>query len=240
MPVTAPRFAGLIVTILFLLSTPCRAQWTIAGYIGGVHTQPADLDFARQATGTDLTFPDTPFRSESLDSPLYYGYRIGKALYRELFFVEGELIHAKAYAQPEEAGAGAGRLDGQLVVDVPLASVVQRFAMSHGLNLILVNAAFRRHIGHSRAAVVARAGLGPVLAHGETEIDGDRREDYQWAGVGLQAAGGLELRLWRGLHGLLEYKFTRARPQITVGGGSLEVTTLSHHVAIGASWTSRP
>jgi hypothetical protein len=55
----------------------------------------------------------------------------------------------------------------------------------------------------------------------------------EWEGVEAQVAGGLEVRLWRGLHGLLEYKLTSARPRIAVYAGDATVSTLSHHLAVG-------
>jgi hypothetical protein len=129
-----------------------------------------------------------------------------------------------------------GALGGRPIIGIPAGAVVQHFAMSHGLNFILVNAAWHQPIRHRLAAVV-RAGIGPILPHAETEIVGERRADYQWAGSGLQAAGGIEIALWRGLQAILEYKFTRARPRIDTAAGEADLTTHSHHVAVGASWT---
>jgi hypothetical protein len=230
------RLASLAASLVLTASDPCLAQWTIAAFAGGVHTLPADLRITHTIDGLDLTFPDTAYRSESLDAPIYYGYRVGRSVWRGRLLVEGELIHAKVFATFDDRSAGFGRMGGAPVSGVPATAVVQHFAMSHGLNLILVNAAWRQPIARTRLAAVARAGIGPVLAHGETEIAGKRREDYQWAGTAVQAAGGFELRVWHGLHGIVEYKFTRARPRIDTAGGDAVLATRSHHVAIGASW----
>jgi len=230
------RTAWFSVVVLLSASAPCRAEWRIAAFAGGVHTSPADLRVTDAATALDVTFPGTTYDSESLDGPIYYGYRVGRSLYRDRLFIEGELIHAKVVATFGDVATGFGHVGGRAAAGIPAASLVQHFAMSHGLNFILVNAAWRQSI-HPRVAAVGRAGIGPILPHAETEIAGERREDYQWAGSGLQAAGGIEICLWRGLQAVIEYKFTRARPRLETASGEADLTTRSHHVAVGASWT---
>ena len=227
----------LILTCLtfFACAIPCSAQWTVAVYGGAVHTPAADLTIVRPAAGMDVTFPRTPFRSRSLDAPVYYGYRVGRALGRGSVFIEAELIHAKAFAQIQPGATGSGLVGGREVSGVPFASVVQQFAMSHGLNFVLANVAFRQPLMHPRVALTTRVGLGPMVPHGETMIEGRRREGYQQAGIGVQTGGALELRVWRALHCVMEYKFTHARPRLSVDGGTGTATLRSHHLAAGAS-----
>jgi hypothetical protein len=232
------RALCLSVGVLLSASAPCRAEWTVAAFAGGVHTSSADLRVTDAARGLDVTFPDTTYDSESFDAPFYYGYQVGRSVYRRRLFIEGELIHAKVFARFGGGATGFGAIDGRPVSGIRPASLVQHVAMSHGLNLIFVNIAWRQPLSR-RVAAVGRAGFGPVLAHAETEIAGERRADYQWAGNGLQAAGGVELRLWRAFQAIVEYKFTRARPRIDTAAGGAELTTRSHHVAAGVSWTSR-
>jgi hypothetical protein len=215
---------------------PVLGQWTVAVYGGGVHTHRSDLTIRQPDAATDVRFRDVEFASQSLDSPVYYGYRVGRALRRRLLFLEGEFIHAKAYARLDRRPTGTGTLRGQRVEGARIGDLVQHFAISHGLNFILANVVVRKPLAATRLGLVARAGLGPMRPHGETELDGRRLENYEWAGVGAQVAAGVELRLWRGLHGLLEYKLTSARPRIAVYAGEARVSTLSHHFAVGATW----
>jgi hypothetical protein len=229
------RFLVATFLTFFACASPCQAQWTFAVYGGAVHTPPADLTIIRHAAGMDVTFPATPFHSQSLDAPVYYGYRIGRALHRDRVFIEAELIHAKAFAKIDAGTTGSGVVAGRQVNGVPVGSVVQQFAMSHGLNFVLANVAFRQPLMHRGVAVTARIGVGPMVPHGETEIEGRRREGYQQSGIGVQTSGGIELPVWRALRCFLEYKFTHARPRLSVDGGIATATLRSHHVAAGAS-----
>ncbi|MBI4886380.1 MAG: hypothetical protein HY824_04765, partial [Acidobacteria bacterium] len=121
----------------------------------------------------------------------------------------------------------------------PLSSVVQRLAMSHGLNFLLANVIVRREFGPAgaggtrRIAVVARAGAGPTVPHAESTIDEAARNQYESGGIGAQAGGGVEIALWRGVGLLGEYKFTWATPEINVPGGQATIPARSHHVAFG-------
>jgi len=230
------RFAVVMTLACWASEAPALGQWTVAVYGGGVHTHRSDLTIRQPDAGTNVRFRDVEFSSESLESPVYYGYRVGRGLRGRFLFLEGEFIHAKAYARLDGEPTGTGTLRGQRVEGARIGDLVQHFAISHGLNFILVNVVVRKPLAATRVGLAARVGLGPMRPHGETEVDGRRVDGYQWAGVGAQVAGGLEVRLWRGLHGLLEYKLTSARPRIAVYAGDATVTTLSHHLAVGATW----
>ncbi len=219
-----------------LIACPGRscAQWTVAGCLGAAHTRPAALTI-NQPDDTTLTFVHVPFRGESLSPPLYYAYRVGRQVHGRVLSVEAELIHAKAYADLDRAGAGSGRMNGQQVHGARALDLVQQFAMSHGLNFLFVNAVARWPLADSRLHVVMRAGGGPAIPHVEAAVRGETREGYQLAGIGLQAAAGLEVRLWRALYASGEYKFTSARPRVDVPGGTATFSTQAHHVAVGAT-----
>jgi hypothetical protein len=92
-----------------------------------------------------------------------------------------------------------------------------------------------RHPVSERITIAARAGAGPMVPHAETEIDGVANEGYELAGVGVQTAAGVEVRLWRGLSILTEYKWTHAHPHVSLGEGEADLATMSHHVAVGIS-----
>ncbi|HSL22021.1 MAG TPA: hypothetical protein VK886_10835 [Vicinamibacterales bacterium] len=212
----------------------CEGQWVAGVYAGAMHTTPAEIKIAQPAVTSALTFPDVPFRGESWDPPIYYGYRLGHALPGvPWLFLEGEFIHGKVFARGSEAGRGAGVRNGVAVGDVQFAAVVQGFSMSHGLNFILINAAVRRPLPGGRVTVVGRGGAGPLLPHAETEVEGRSREGYELAGAGLQASGGVELRMWRRLSVLADYKWTRARVEVSVDRGSATSTLRSHHFVLG-------
>ena len=51
-----------------------------------------------------------------------------------------------------------------------------------------------------------------------------------------QVAGGIEIKLWRGLYALGEYKFTRTRQRGTIFSGEAESLLRSHHGVFGLSY----
>jgi hypothetical protein len=230
-----PDMTVVALALVLLHGAPAYAQWIVSAYGGAMHTQSSDVLVDDRATDTNLRFDETMFESRSSESPIYYGYRVGHRLPGpEWLFVEGELIHGKLYPRDAQATSGAGTLRGISVSNVPFESVVQDFNLSHGLNFILINALARRAFT-SRVALTARLGAGPMLPHVESVVEGVRREDYQWAGIGVQVSGGAELTLWRRLAVTAEYKWTRARPQVSLARGRATLTTTSHHIAIGVA-----
>jgi hypothetical protein len=174
------------------------------------------------------------FEAQSLVPPLYYGYRIGKQVGPGWLSLEAELIHAKAYAQLGDV-VGGGRSGGRDVRAVPVTQHLQRLAMSHGLNFLLLNGVLRHRLGQSPLVVIGRAGIGAVVPHAETESAEGRVEEYQLGGPAVQAAGGMEIRLYRSLYAAAEYKYSYGRPRINIAGGDATITTRSHHATIGVT-----
>jgi opacity protein-like surface antigen len=119
---------------------------------------------------------------------------------------------------------------------------VQRYSMSHGMNFVLVNLVARIPIATdgsgdtSRMAFLARAGAGRMLPHGETQIAGEFVEGYEWAGLGSQLAGGLDVRLVGRLSATVEYRFSHARPEITVAEGTGRTTANAHQLTFGVAF----
>jgi hypothetical protein len=184
--------------------------------------------------GTSLRFDRIRFAGRSFEAPIYYGYRIARAIPRTRgLFVGGELIHAKAYADGSGV-SGAGAYEGAAVQALPFPAVVQRLAMSHGLNFLLANVGVRRPLGNCVTGT-ATVGAGPMVPHVEVQLDGITRETYQLAGIGMQAAVGAEVRTWRRLSVLTEYKWTRAAVRLALDPGRAELTASSHHLAVGLS-----
>jgi len=105
--------------LLLIAASPARADWTLAAYLGSSFTQPATLTLVRGSASTRI--PDVHFAAKPFVSPPYYGYRVGWRG-RGALSVEAELIHVKVFARR---------------ADLPAA--VERFSISHGLNLVLGN-----------------------------------------------------------------------------------------------------
>jgi hypothetical protein len=230
------RRADITVVTAVLIAIPALAhgQWIVSAYGGAMRTESSDVRIEADATNTSLVFEAMRFESRSSESPIYYGYRIGHRVRgTRWLFVEAEVIHGKVYPREPAATMGMGTLRGMSVSRVAFDAVVQDFNLSHGLNFILINALARHLFANRRVTATARLGAGPVLPHVESLVDGDRREDYQWAGVGTQVSGGGELTIWRRLAVTAEYKWTHTRPRVSLARGDAMLTTSSHHIAIG-------
>jgi len=152
------------------------------------------------------------------------------------FGIEAELIHLKVFSNPQQrvrvTGVRRGvTADGEL----PLGEIVQQYSISHGVNLLLFNAAVR-HAPSGRVILSARAGVGPTVPHTESRIEGQGQEQYETGRVAWQVAGGAEVRLWKGLFAFGEYKFTRTRQNGKVFSGTAESLLRTHHGVLGLSY----
>lgn len=242
----------LSLTILILAFAPCASAqddddsggWIVAAYLGGARTGSSALNVSQPALGNNLTFEDVRLRSRSFDTPLYYGFRGGYFPRRKpAFGVEAEFIHLKVFSNPQQRVRVRGVRRGLAVNgEVPLGEIVQQYSISHGVNLLLFNAAVRRRIRRSadapggRFILSARAGLGPTIPHTESSIEGRRQEQYETGRLAWQAAGGAEFKLLKGLYALGEYKFTRTRQRGKVFGGTAESLLRTHHGVFGLSY----
>jgi hypothetical protein len=212
---------GLVCLLFLSVATPASAQWYGVVYVGANKTQPADI--AVKGDGYDLRFPKVDFEARPLESPQYYGWRLGRFLNdTRRLGVELEFIHLKVIADPAQLGPE-----------------VQQYRMTHGLNFLVVNLASRLPFGRSAYgdapfALISRLGGGITIPHGETTILNVTQEQYEYGGLGAHAAIGLTARLKGRLSLVTEYKLTYAKPRITTAhNGTGHTTALTHHVAVG-------
>jgi len=120
-------------------------------------------------------------------------------------------------------------------------SVIQRFNITHGVNLLLANFVGRRAFrGQGRSArflVSGRVGVGFIIPHPENEVLGiSNMEHYEVGAPAWQVGAGLEIRLWRRLYADSELKYTRTREQVDVAGGTAESLLKSTHLLAGIAW----
>jgi hypothetical protein len=236
--------AVLVVGLVVCLPSSAHADWMASAYLGHVWTRSSTVTLALPQNNTALEVAGVEYRAESLTSPQYYGYRVTWVPDAHRWIgIEAELIHAKVFAEGDRQVRFTGTLDGAAIeTTAPLSSVVQRLAMSHGLNFILANVVLRRELGPVDAAgaprftIVARVGVGPTVSHSETTVQNVSRDQYESAGLGAQVAGGFEATVWKRLAMLAEYKFTTATPQLELEGGLITVPSRSHHLVGGLAY----
>ena len=103
-----------------------------------------------------------------------------------------------------------------------------------GLGLSVVSGLAELHGG--RLVLFGRAGLGPTIPHAESRIGSEVLEGYELGAVGLHLAGGLEIRLWRGMAAMAEYKLTHTNQTVSVVEGQARGLFTSHHGVFGLVW----
>ena len=192
-------------------------DWTVGAYVGGAWTHSADVTLVSSTNGQQV-LPDVTFRSESFESPIYYGYRIGHRLGRTPLFVEGELTHLKVVANEET-----------------LAPPLESLAMTHGMNLLLGNALWMTRAGSDRVRITLRGGVGITVPHAETRVHGEERGAYEYGSIGWQLAPGVAIHATGPLYLNAEYKFTSARPEIKTADGQATVPARTHHWLLGVA-----
>jgi hypothetical protein len=230
-----------VVCTLILSACSAVAQWELTAFLGAAHTQNSDLALVQPGFGTNLRFRDVHYAGRSFESPLYYGFR-GSRFVHQRWGAEIEFIHLKVFSDPRQIVFRQGTLAGTPIAGTAaLGSVLQRFSISHGVNLLMANGAFREYIGRGdrsglrRVMFDVRAGAGVTIPHAESEVLGHVDEHYQVGRPVIQLAAGAQLRLWRRLYGLGEYKFTRVHERVDVFSGTAETLLLSHHLVTGVA-----
>ena len=225
--------------IVLALCLPAHAEWVAGAYIGGAHTQNSDLLLRQPSLGTDLRFHNVRYSGNSFQGPLYYGAHGGYFFGRH-WGIESEFTHLKIFAKVQKPAPVSGTLTGALVNTVqPADLLVQRFSISHGVNLLMANVVFRQPLWHSlseplgRLLIDTRLGGGATIPHPESTIQGRADEHYQIGRPVFAAAAGAELRLWRRLYWQGEYKYTRTRQRVDIFSGTAETLLQSHHLATG-------
>jgi hypothetical protein len=237
------RYLGtpaIAVVMSVSLARPASAEWTFAAFLGGARTQSTSLTVTQPSEGTSVALSPVDYRSESFEPPYYYAYRVGVFPGSRSFGIEGEFIHLKVIADTSRTTNADGTIAGQPVSGSrALSSVVERFSISHGVNLLLVNAVFRRTAAIAREGdaprwiLTGRAGVGASIPHPESTIGGLTLERYEWGSVSLQGAAGVEVRIARRLFVAGEYKLTRTTQDVSIAGGSARTPLTTHHLVGG-------
>ena len=221
-----------------------RREFVVSYYLGSARTSASSLTVSQPGIATQIRFERVRYRGKSFDGPLYYGIRGGMFTGRfPALGFEAELVHLKVFTEPTQRVSAGGTHLGQPVNgQLPLGEIVQRFSISHGVNLLLVNVVGRYRIKadpqgrRSRFILEARFGAGPTLPHTESTIDGQPQEQFEVGRFAFQLGSGAKVRLKRTLYALIEYKFTRTRQRGRVFMGEAETLLRSQHGIIGLSY----
>jgi hypothetical protein len=222
------------------IATHIIADTASAYLVPGRLFAPAEIrGFILYRETTDLRLSPVRYRSESLKPPFYYAGRVAFFPASGWFGLEGELVHLKVVADTARQVRFEGVVRAEATDAVRLlSSLVQRFSITHGVNLLLVNAVARRTAQVSgnlppRWILTGRVGAGTSLPHPESTVDGLSLERYEWGSFSAQAAAGMELRLTTRLYLSGEYKLTRTAQDVSVAAGSARTPLVTHHAVAG-------
>jgi hypothetical protein len=227
--------------VLLASANRAGAEWMVTGFAGGASTRDSSLALSIPTDGTAVTLSPIHYDSRSFDAPIYYGYRIGFFPNGGPFGVDAELIHLKVYADTARSATARGTVGGGAADGTgPIASIIERFSISHGVNLLLVNAAARWQRGkrsgeEPRWIVTVRFGAGASVPHAESTVGGVTLERYEWGAFAMQGSAGSELRITGPIYALAEYKLTRTVQDVTIAGGSARTPLTTQHLVGGVA-----
>jgi hypothetical protein len=203
-----------ITSIFLIILTNLKAQshFSFELHGGGAYSVPLPLTIKQQG------YPDLKltarFHTEAFTLPVYWDMRLSR--WKNDKSWELELIHHKLY------------LDNT-------SEEVQKFNISHGFNMIMLNRGF------DQKTFRYRAGAGIVLAHPESTIRGkefgsstdDYDLGYNLTGPVLNLAISKPIRLGYRFYINAEAKTTIAYSYIKVAEGHANVYNLAFHLILG-------
>jgi hypothetical protein len=173
-----------------------------------------DSPLGIRQSGYDNINITAKYKTNSFREPIYYSYRFSKWSERSAW--ELELIHLKIE-----------------LVNRP--ATVQRFEISHGYNLLILNRIFKKNKFN------LRLGGGIVVAHPENTIRNKSLEKgkglfnagYFITGPVLQLGIEKELITFKKLSLVVEGKFTSAYSRVPISGGHAHVPLFTLHALAG-------
>lgn len=189
-----------------------QSRWTFELLGGQVYNVPMPLIIRQEAyPKIQLT---ARYQTEPFTLPVYWDLRFSRRQNSRSW--EFEVIHHKLYLQnttPE----------------------VQKFNVSHGFNLLMLNRGFEQH------AIQYRAGAGMVLSHPESTVRGHDYGDsvndldlgYSVSGPVLNLAIGKSFHLTKRFFMTAEAKTTLAYSSVKIARGHADVYCLSVHLLLG-------
>lgn len=240
------RFLSNIICMTLNLSVlatfPASAEWRLEAYLGKASTSNRDLRIQQPSRQTDLVFRHIEYDDRSFKTPLYYGLRVNyfPDRYPNLG-LEAEFIHAKMYSNSQQQVRVSGMTKGELIDStIGLGEVVQGFSMSHGLNFLFFNLVGGLELFSSeddsagKVELCGRLGIGPLIPHIESTIEGEEKEQYEIHGPAYQLAAATEVNVGHSVALLLEYKYTYVKVKdAKIRYGHAETDIRMRHLVFG-------
>ena len=237
------RAAAIVVIV-----EPCEialADTSLSLYTGSSFTLSSDIHVQQPATGTDATFKGVTWDAKPFKNPPYYGIRLSHFFERFPRWGLGlDFTHYKIFAETDRVVPVSGTFNGMPVNEsAPLNQRVQKFNVTHGVNLIALNTIYRwsflptESFTQGRLQPYAGVGLVYFLLHPENTVNNkNNNESYQGSGFGYQVLGGLHYGLTRNIGLFAETKFSSGEARVdTADQGRAETTLHTFHLLAGIS-----
>lgn len=244
--------AGTFLGVMGAMTSAAQAEMYGYYYVGLADTRDSDVHIRQPSLATDVTYHDVEYRGQSLQSPLFYGFKLGTYLRNPWWLgVELEFSHYKAYAETKQTYDTSGTVLGAPAPSGPMNQYVEDLNISHGVNLFMLNVVARDGFWKSpqfpngQVQVYGGLGFGGLLMHPESKINGVRAKvGYEWnkspAAQFFAGVRGMPFSLgWRyGNPSLFtEYKFAIANADFKVDQGRGSLHLRSHLFVAGIGWS---
>lgn len=226
-----------------------RGEVALSAYGGKAWNSDADLRL-KEPGGTDLKLSGVELDAESFERPIYYGLRgtywLPPAGADEAAARLGtwglmlEFTHTKANADEDQVVHQQGTRNGAPVSgSFPVRDSIESYELSHGHNLLTLNALHRWLPMGRRGRLQPYVGAGAGLACPRVEalVNGVETDGYQLAGWTVQGLAGVNVDLTRSLGAFVEYKLNWADVDAELGGGgSIQQEIWTHQLLVGLTW----
>jgi opacity protein-like surface antigen len=235
----SPGLRSLALALLAAHGAAC-AQTLFSLYTGSSSTRDGELHIRQPAIGTDATIGGVRWEARPFRPAPYYGLRLMRFFDdRPEWGVALDYTHYKVYAQTERNVSVSGTWQGAPVATTAtMSQYVQRFEISHGVNLVSLNV-IRRWPGSGERGLqpYLGAGIGHYLLHAESSVAGRSHETgYQGSGIGYQLLAGLHYGVSDRLGVFAETKFDRGTATVDIADGSARTRLHSLHLVAGLSY----
>jgi len=225
--------------------TGVPGEVAISAYGGAASSGRSDLRLER-TDGTSVTLADVDWKDESDRSPPFYGVRLGYWFGEDpRWGVNLDFTHAKAIVNTTQVvdvsgTTPTGTVDGRQ----PIATHLDSFELSHGLNFLTFNVVRRwfpkgKRDGSfgGRLQPYLGGGVGLAIPHVEAMVDGERTSEYQAAGPTLQFALGCNVDVAGPVSAFLEYKLNWADLRLDLAGDTqVRTSLLTHQYIVGLTF----
>jgi hypothetical protein len=243
------RLAFVLGTIM--LGSNARAEMYAYYFVGQSDTADSDVHIRQPNLLTDVTYKDVSWLGKSFESPLFYGFKLGTYLKNPSWLgVEAEYLHYKVYAETNKSYTTSGTVLGGPPPAGPMDQYVQKLSISHGVNLFMLNVVARDGFWkepwapNGRVQVYGGAGLGMMIMHAESTINGEHYEP------GYQLDDGPAAQIFAGVRAIpinlkwrygnptlfAEYKFAIADADFSVDQGRGDLKLRSQLFIFGLGW----